>query len=40
MVFDPERKIAVVILSDTAWSVIAPAIKLLLSTPSAVKENQ
>lgn len=40
MAFDPERKTAVVILSDTAWSVIVPAIKLLLSTTSTTKEKQ
>lgn len=40
MAFDPEHKTAVVILSDTAWSVIAPAIKLLLSTVSSVKEKR
>ena len=40
MAFDPERKTAVVILSDTAWPVIVPAIKLLLSTLSDVKEER
>lgn len=31
MAFDRQRQTAVVILSDTAWPVIGPAIKLLLA---------
>ncbi|WP_323078559.1 serine hydrolase domain-containing protein [Klebsiella quasipneumoniae] len=31
MAFDPQRRTAVVILSDTAWPVIGPAIRLLLA---------
>jgi CubicO group peptidase (beta-lactamase class C family) len=36
--FDLQRKSAVVILSDTAWPVIGPAIRLLLTQPSSETE--
>lgn len=37
MAFDLQRKTAVVILSDTAWPVIGPAIRLLLAQPAKAK---
>lgn len=36
--FDQQRKSAVVILSDTAWPVIGPAVRLLLAHPSSEPE--
>lgn len=36
--FDRQRQIAVVILSDTAWPVIVPAIRLLLTQPDNAAE--
>lgn len=35
---DPQRKSAVVILSDTGWPVIGPAVRLLLTQPSSETE--
>jgi hypothetical protein len=37
---DPQRKSAVVILSDTGWPVIGPAVRLLLTQSSETEAHR